>query len=79
MSFTIANATTANPAHFAADVIVDETFTYRLISMVNNGINTLRLRDFNTREIIAETSSEKGHFFSNSERWAWVGQIIKGQ
>lgn len=77
MSFTIANATTANPANFSADLIVDDTFTHRLISTVNNGINTLRLRDINTREIIAETHSDKGHLFSNDERWAWVDQILK--
>lgn len=75
---TIANATwdKAN-RRFAADVIVDGLFAYRLISWLEGGINTLRLRDYQTREIIAETTSEKGQMFSFDARHEWVVGVVR--
>ncbi|QRJ57439.1 hypothetical protein [Corynebacterium macginleyi] len=76
MSFTIANST-PNRTGMAADVIVDGVFTYRLISLVRDGLHTLTLRDYDDRTIVARITSEKGITFSNDFMWNWVGQAVK--
>lgn len=78
MSFTIANATSKNHTAMAADVIVNGVFTYRLISLVQDGLHTLTLRDYDDRAIVARITGEKGITFSNDFVWNWVSQSIKG-
>lgn len=76
MTFTIANST-PNRTGMAADVIVDGVFTYRLISLVRDGLHTLTLRDYDDRTVVARTTGEKGETFSRDFMWNWVGQSVK--
>lgn len=77
MHYTIANPTSTNPTEMAADVIVNDVFTYRLISLVKDGIHTLTLRSSEDRTIVARTTSTKGETYSNDFIQAWVKQVIK--
>ena len=77
MSYSIANPTSTNFTEMAADVIVNDVFTYRLISLAKDGIHTLTLRSLEDRSIVARTTSEKGEIYSNDFIQAWVGQVVK--
>lgn len=77
MSYGIANPTSTNPTEMAADVIVNDAFTYRLISLVKDGVHTLTLRSMKDRTIVARTISNKGETYSNDFIHAWVGQAVK--
>lgn len=77
MSYTIANPTSTNPTEMAADVIVNDAFTYRIISLVKDGVHTLTLRSLEDRTIVARTTSDKGETYSTDFIHAWVGQAVK--
>ena len=77
MSYIIANPTSTNFTEMAADVIVNDVFTYRLISLAKNGIHTLTLRNSEDHSIVARTTSNKGETYSTDFIHAWVGQAIK--
>lgn len=77
MHYGIANPTSTNPAEMAADVIVNDIFTYRLISLVKGGVHTLTLRDAEDRSIVARTVSKKGETYSLDFINNWVGRMVK--
>lgn len=77
MRIELANATNLNPAAFAADVIVDDVFAYIIVSMMNGGVNTLRLKDATTGEIVSETVSDRGKPFGNYDRYQWVEKTLE--
>lgn len=77
MNYNIANPTSANITEMAADVIVNDIFTYRLISLVKDGVHTLTLRDTEDRSIVARTISKKGETYSTDFIKNWVGRMVK--
>lgn len=77
MNYNIANPTSANITEMAADVIVNDVFTYRLISLVKGGVHTLTLRDTEDRSIVSRTVSKKGETYSLDFINDWVGRMVK--
>lgn len=67
-----------NPAkHMAADVIQGQKFTHRLVAAVEKGIQTITLRDLNTREIVARHTAEKGNPIGRDAIHHWVEDSLK--
>lgn len=77
LNYNIANPTSTNPTEMAADVIVNDVFTYRLISLVKGGVHTLTLRDTEDRSIVARTISKKGETYSTDFINDWVRRMVK--
>ena len=77
MHIELANATSLNPDAFVADVIVNDIFAYRIVSMMNDGVNTLRLKDAETGEIVSETVSDRGKPFGSFDRYWWVKKTLE--
>lgn len=77
MHYSIVNSTSPNPAQRAADVIVNDVFTYRLISLVEDGVHTLTLRSMEDRSIVARIASDKGITYSSDFVHDWVGRVVK--
>lgn len=77
MHYGIANPTSTNPTEMAADVIANDVFTYRLISLVKGGVHTLTLRDAEDRSIVACTISKKGETYSLDFINDWVRRMVK--
>ncbi|WP_182357798.1 hypothetical protein [Tomitella gaofuii] len=68
----IINATGTYPASYAADIARGQQFVARLISTTEHGVQTLRLRDLDTRAILAEHTTEQGHTLNMDEVHAWA-------
>lgn len=45
--------------------------------MMNGGVNTLRLKDATTGEIVSETVSDRGKPFGNYDRYQWVEKTLE--
>lgn len=72
----IANFTGRN-THQVADVIVDHTFAYRFIGLLENGFHTLTLRSTEDRSIVARTTSDKGKCCSRDFMRDWIFQEVR--
>lgn len=70
MGITIANAA-GTATNFAADIIVGNTFMYRLTTSLVKGVHTLRIRD-NKKRVVAKVTSTKGEIFSQDYIWSWT-------